>query len=232
LHQIANFKTTSGIPCSNLVTALNDTIPSTIRIQQAREVPDSFHARYDVRSKTYWYRILQTGVCSPFLSRFVHHYPWPLDRSGMSQAARLLEGRHDFTSFAAVADYGVREPDSANRDMEDDPNADLSGDQRIANKGPIQRSGTQSTTRPSGSMIRTISSSNMLWKPRTSMLIYQVSGNGFLHHMVRNIVGTLIKVGRGRLTPGDMASILCARDRTKAGPTAPAKGLCLMKVEY
>jgi tRNA pseudouridine38-40 synthase len=64
------------------------------------------------------------------------------------------------------------------------------------------------------------------------MLIYEIGGNGFLHHMVRNVVGTLVEVGRGKLAPQDLARILEARDRTRAGPTAPAQGLCLVKVEY
>jgi len=64
------------------------------------------------------------------------------------------------------------------------------------------------------------------------MLIYEVKGSGFLHHMVRNIVGTLMEVGRGRLAPADVTRILAARDRTLAGPTAPAQGLCLVEVEY
>ncbi len=50
--------------------------------------------------------------------------------------------------------------------------------------------------------------------------------------MVRNIVGTLIEIGRGKFTPGTMKQLLKAKDRTKAGPTAPAHGLCLMKVRY
>ena len=62
-HQVANFRTTSRIPCSNLVTALNDLIAPTVRVKKAWEVRDTFHARYDVRAKTYWYRILQTPIC-------------------------------------------------------------------------------------------------------------------------------------------------------------------------
>ena len=50
--------------------------------------------------------------------------------------------------------------------------------------------------------------------------------------MVRNIVGTLMEVGRGKLEPSDIIRILKARDRTMAGPTAPAQGLCLVRVEY
>ena len=57
-------------------------------------------------------------------------------------------------------------------------------------------------------------------------------GTGFLQNMVRILTGTLLEVGYGRLTPEDMDRILEARDRRKAGPTAPAAGLCLMKVDY
>jgi tRNA pseudouridine38-40 synthase len=64
------------------------------------------------------------------------------------------------------------------------------------------------------------------------MLIYEVSGTGFLHHMVRNMVGTLMEVGVGKLEPGGIIRILKARDRTMAGATAPARGLCLVEVEY
>ena len=79
---------------------------------------------------------------------------------------------------------------------------------------------------------RTLFASRMLWRPRTSTLVYEVRGNGFLHHMVRNIAGTLIEVGRGKVKPQDILKILNARDRTRAGPTAPASGLCLIRVEY
>jgi tRNA pseudouridine38-40 synthase len=63
-------------------------------------------------------------------------------------------------------------------------------------------------------------------------LVYRVSGNGFLHHMVRNLVGTFLQVGKGTLKPGEIQRILDARDRSAAGATAPASGLYLVKVEY
>jgi tRNA pseudouridine38-40 synthase len=59
-----------------------------------------------------------------------------------------------------------------------------------------------------------------------------VSGNGFLYKMVRNIVGTLIEIGRGRWGPGRIDEILKTRDRGLGGPTAPPGGLCLLHVEY
>jgi len=59
-----------------------------------------------------------------------------------------------------------------------------------------------------------------------------VTANSFLYHMVRNIAGTLIEIGRGKLPPESLKKILQAKDRKQAGPTAPAAGLCLMKVKY
>ncbi len=59
-----------------------------------------------------------------------------------------------------------------------------------------------------------------------------VEGDGFLYRMVRNLVGTLTEVGRGHRTPEWVAEVLEAKDRTAAGPCAPAKGLCLMEVRY
>ena len=81
-------------------------------------------------------------------------------------------------------------------------------------------------------MVRTIFASRILVRRRPPLLIYEVRGGGFLHHMVRNIVGTLLQVGRGAMEPTDINTILEARDRSRAGPTAPAQGLCLWKVEY
>jgi tRNA pseudouridine38-40 synthase len=212
LNQVANFKTDCPIPCENLVKALNDAFPPTVRIKEAREVPDKFHARYDVRAKTYRYRILQAPICPPFLCRFVHHHPYPLDRRRMAGAARWLVGEHDFTSFAGEVGEGSALP--------------LWPSQAGAQRAPLpRREGTPS-------MVRRIYQSGVLWRPRTSMLIYEVRGSGFLHHMVRNIVGTLLEVGRGKLTPEDVVRILEARDRRLAGPTAPPQGLCLMQVEY
>lgn len=63
-------------------------------------------------------------------------------------------------------------------------------------------------------------------------LRFTVHGNGFLYNMVRIMVGTLLKVGRGELSPQDIPLILESKDRTKAGETVPARGLCLMEVRY
>jgi len=83
---------------------------------------------------------------------------------------------------------------------------------------------------PEGSRVRTLYTSNLMQQEQE--LVYTVRGSGFLHRMVRNIVGTLMEIGKGNLRPEDVPRILEARDRTAAGPTAPAKGLWLVSVEY
>jgi len=78
--------------------------------------------------------------------------------------------------------------------------------------------------------VRTIYSS--AWESRGEELIYTVRGNGFLHHMVRNLVGTMLLVGKGTNTPADVERILAAKNRSQTGPTAAANGLYLVSVEY
>jgi tRNA pseudouridine38-40 synthase len=80
------------------------------------------------------------------------------------------------------------------------------------------------------SNVRRIFSSN--WERQGDQFVYTVKGSGFLHHMVRNLVGTLILVGKGTLQTEDVTRILEARDRSAAGATAPAGGLYLVGVEY
>ena len=82
----------------------------------------------------------------------------------------------------------------------------------------------------SPSNIRTIFSSD--WRRSGEELIYTVRGNGFLHHMVRNLVGTFLLAGKGTLNSADLAAIIESRDRSRAGATAPASGLILLGVEF
>jgi tRNA pseudouridine38-40 synthase len=210
LAQVATFQTTSPIPAENWIKALNDILPSAIRVLAVTEVAPDFHARKSARAKTYRYRMYRGAICPPFLARYVWHYPFPLDEVAMAQSAALVIGEHDFTSFAAV---------------------DPERSERIAIGEILNHGGHGGTRGKTGeSNVRTIFSS--VWMREGDDLIYTVRGNGFLHHMVRNLVGTFLLVGKGTLTRDDLSAILALHNRSAAGPTAPANGLYLVDVEY
>jgi tRNA pseudouridine38-40 synthase len=92
-----------------------------------------------------------------------------------------------------------------------------------------ERGRDDATASLSGNVRRVFSSH---WERQGDEFVYTVKGSGFLHHMVRNLVGTFILVGKGTLQPGDITRILEARNRSAAGATAPASGLYLVNVEY
>lgn len=82
------------------------------------------------------------------------------------------------------------------------------------------------------STVRTIYALEVAKEDAEEKIRIRVQGNGFLYNMVRILVGTLLEVGKGAVPPGDMGDIIASCDRAQAGPTAPAKGLRLMKIEY
>ena len=71
-----------------------------------------------------------------------------------------------------------------------------------------------------------------VWEHRDDVLRFEIEANAFLRGMVRGIVGTLLWVGRGKISPDRFEEILRSRDRAKAGPSAAARGLCLVRVDY
>ena len=100
--QVAAFSLENPIPPENLKRAINRLLPPAIRILSVEAVAESFHPRFDAMAKTYEYRIFRGEVCDPFVWRFVHHHPYPLDVACMQAIAPLFEGEHDFTAFAAA----------------------------------------------------------------------------------------------------------------------------------
>ncbi len=216
MAQVASFLLHAPIPPQNLQRAFNRTLPPAIRVLDACVVPGSFHARHSAIAKTYEYRVFRGAICPPFLARYVYSYPLPMDVELLEKSARLFEGEHDFQSFAAS------DPDLAHREG-------LEQTDSAAESAPA--------TPPHvvhGSTVRRIYSSS--WDGRQAdtgeMLVYRVRGSGFLHHMVRNLVGTMLDVARGYLRLEDIPEILAAQSRAAAGPTAPARGLFLYSVEY
>jgi tRNA pseudouridine38-40 synthase len=222
LAQVASVQLESPIPEKNLVIALNDVLPPSVRVNSVQAVPNSFHARHSAKAKTYRYRIYRGDICPPFLARYVYHDPYPMDEEAVIRAAEQVVGTHDFTSFAAS------DPARSARTAQiittpPWPTEGQNGAPLVGDEDDDSHSGKITN-------VRTIHSS--LWARTKDELIYTVRGDGFLHHMVRNLVGTFLLVGKGSLKIGDVPAILEARKRSAAGPTAAACGLYLVSVEY
>ncbi|MEN8181403.1 MAG: tRNA pseudouridine(38-40) synthase TruA [Myxococcota bacterium] len=98
-------------------------------------------------------------------------------------------------------------------------------------RGTWDFSSFQASGSSPGSAVRTLRRLELSGSPGGEIVL-EFEGNGFLRHMVRNLVGTLLEVGRGRRVPDSLPAVLAARDRAAAGPTAAARGLSLIRVIY
>lgn len=214
--QVASFTVDAPIPPANFHRALNRALPQSIRVLSIEHALPGFHARHSALRKTYEYRIHPIGsICSPMLAPYVWACPFALDFANLEEAAIAILGTHDFTSFSAS------DPDLATRTL-------LIEQTQIGNPGPeLSDLPSKNAVSPA---TRTIYQS--AWHEEDGILIYRVTGSGFLHHMVRNLVGTFVEAGCGRIPVDSIPAILQARDRSAAGPTAPARGLFLVEVEY
>jgi tRNA pseudouridine38-40 synthase len=226
--QVASVAIENPIPLANLALALNDVLPPQIRVLLIENATPEFHARASAHAKTYRYRIFRGSLCPPFLARYVYHHPWPLDEMMMMQAAPQVIGEHDFTSFAAVdpEKSKIQHPFAPLR-----AGSDTETQRENLRIGILDLGVKPSATQPAQGNVRRIFGSDF-FRDRDE-LIYTVRGNGFLHHMVRNLVGAFLLVGKGTLNPDDLGAILDARRRSaNPGATAPARGLYLLGVEY
>jgi tRNA pseudouridine38-40 synthase len=201
--------------------AANSRLPPAVRIVAAEEVDPAFHARYGARSKTYWYRILNRARLDPFQRAYAWHVAEALDPSSMQTAARALEGRHDFAAFQArgtAARTSEREVLAIKISTTEDTE-DTGGKSILRTKSlrvPCVLRGGEFEANSVGGRLVTV----------------EITGAGFLRHMVRIIVGSLVEIGRGRRAAAWLAEVQASRDRTLAGPTAPPHGLFLASVAY
>ena len=187
LGQVATFQSTPSLDLVQFQHNLNSVLPSDIAIHAISEVSDTFHPRYDARSRTYQYRILNRPYPSAIQARYSWYIPYPLDQEAMHAAATLLIGHHNLRLF--------RERTSVER-----------------------------------TPWRTVMHSTICREH--DFLVYTVEARSFLRHMVRNIVGTLVDVGRGALSTDEFAAVFAAHDRSRAGLNAPPQGLFLVAVRY
>jgi len=205
LGQVASCRIDHQLPVAQLAAALNAMLPVDIRVLEVVEVGDTFHARYGARLKTYRYLLLNSAVVSPFERRYVWHVPQPLDVGAMAAGAGYLEGEQDFAAMRAAGS---------------------------ATRTTVRRL-TAATVRQSTSA-EVVGGSLALRSDGGPgrIIVFEFTGTGFLRHMIRNAVGTLVEIGLGKRGPAWMAEVLASGDRAQAGPTAPAQGLFLVSVGY
>ena len=188
LGQVVHFDLAREFPPETVRDALNFHMkPHPVAVREAALAPTDFHARFSAKSRSYVYRIANRRARLALDFGRKWWVPAPLDADAMAEAAKVLVGRHDFTTFRAAlcqAQSPVKTLDvlTAERAGED--------------------------------------------------IVISARARSFLHHQVRNMVGTLRLVGEGKWTAADVRSALDARDRAKGGPTAPACGLYLVEVGY
>ena len=208
LAQVASFSLDTPIPPANFHLALNRALPPAIRILTLEQAPEDFHARHSARRKTYEYRIFpnRTSPLSNSLPRICSPMlaPYVWDCHLPLDLSILQQAAQHIIGTHDFTSFAAVDPDLTTRKPE-------------ASESEL-------------TAIRTIHHST--WHQQDNLLIYRVTGTGFLHHMVRNLVGTFAEVGTGRIPPNSIPQILAACNRNAAGPTAPARGLFLVEVLY
>ena len=206
LGQVASVRAATAHDPVVIRRALNAMLPGDVRVLAVEEAPDGFHARYGAAGKCYEYRIWQGQVQPPFVRAWSWHVAQRLDVEAMDRAVRALEGTHDFSAFQSSGSgvaSAVRTVTRA-RVARRDAGGDLTG----GGAAPGARDGDG------------------------HLVVVQLEADGFLRHMVRAVVGTLVEVGEGRRPVASLPALVASRDRGAAGPTAPAHGLVLVRVAY
>lgn len=207
LGQVANFRTESRIELSGLMRGLNSLLPKDVRVLGLNEVPEEFDSRRWAKSRIYRYIIVKCEVALPFARNYVWHITNDLDIEAMKRAGSVFLGTHDFSSFAGSEEATGR------RDRGEKGRYSGSKIREVLNFSIRDGVGSQGLT-------------------PLEFIEITIEANAFLRHMVRNIVGTIIEIGRGKRDADGIIEILEVKDRSKAGATAPPFGLYLMEVKY
>lgn len=223
LGQIATFRTASRIPSAQLAQAISANLPRSICVRRSATAPDGFHPRKSALRKRYEYRFRSDFFRAPLQDRFWTHLAYKVDVTKMHDAAKKLLGTHDFRGFASRSgDYG---PDfdfkrtvthlEFLRPAWDDPFGVGSG-----GLGPAAGFSTDE-----GRLTEDGRGFGGAW-------ILRIEADGFLHNMIRAIMGTLFLIGRGKEPESLLDRVLADGERADAGPTAPPQGLCLIHIYY
>jgi|GEM_PF-19845 len=228
---ICNFHTQSTLDPQIVKRALNAKLPKDIVVLDAEYATDDFHSRYDVKGKTYVYQVLNSVERDPFLQNYAYHVKTPLDVGNMNLAAAKFVGEFDFRAFTTSS--CLRELGLPKRPREADVLGKRSGNGESELFGRFLSENEQSgVCRDDGQEKNTVRVITDCFVEKTdNLVVITVTGQSFLHNMVRIIAGTIIKVGQGKLAPDDIPRIIESGQRANAGVTAPAKGLFLNEVK-
>jgi tRNA pseudouridine38-40 synthase len=186
-HQVIHFDASAERSGRNWLKGANSSLPDSISILWAEQVPESFHARFSATSRTYRYVMHASSARPAVLSQGVTWVRYPLNTELMQEACQYLLGEQDFSAFRGA--------------------------------------GCQSN-----SPFRNITSASVV--KIGQLIVFEVSANAFVLHMVRNMVGSLLEVGFGRQKPQWIAGLLAGKDRCKSAATALPNGLYLVDVDY
>lgn len=260
LGNVAVFDTTSRIPAEKFSYALNQRMPEDIVIQSSKQVADDFHPRHCDCRKTYEYDILNRTFPLPAYRNTAYFLYGTLNIEAMRRACQAFLGEHDFASFCAagaqvqttvrkiyslevecrpLTEAGTPVPPASGEAVNaaDGKHGEqvqqvqsASGEMLNAAAGESDEQVQQAQPESGETAIPAAGGANA--GSADQLLTIRVKGNGFLYNMVRIIAGTLVEVGRGHIKPEEVAGIIAAKDRAKAGPTAPARGLRLVEIEY
>lgn len=260
LGNVAVFDTTSRIPAEKFSYALNQRLPEDIVIQSSKQVADDFHPRHCDCRKTYEYDILNRTFPLPAYRNTAYFLYGTLNIEAMRRACQAFLGEHDFASFCAagaqvqttvrkiyslevecrpLTEAGTPVPPASGEAVNaaDGKHGEqvqqaqsASGEMLNAAAGESDEQVKQAQPESGETAIPAAGGVNA--GSADQLLTIRVKGNGFLYNMVRIIAGTLVEVGRGHIKPEEIAGIIAAKDRAKAGSTAPARGLRLVEIEY
>lgn len=164
---------------------LNALLPGSIVIRNLIAMPAEAHSRFDAISREYRYYIALRK--DPFMQDRSYFYPFTLDIEKLQQAAAIIRGYEDFTSFS--------------------------------------KKGSQAKTM----QCRILQSE---WGEEEGCLVYKVEANRFLRGMVRGLTGTMLQVGRGKITVAEFEDVIRLKDATRADFSVPGQGLFLQKVNF
>ena len=214
LGQVASAELTCAHDATIIARGVNAQLPDEVRVTAVEEAAPDFHARYRARSKTYRYLLRNAPLVSPFERAYVWHLQEPLDVDAIRAAVGAVPGTHDFAAFQSTgSDVGSTVRTMTRSAFFTDP-----GRVPWLGRTPWGAADEYDHARHPGTT--------------DALLVYEIEGDGFLRHMVRALVGTLVEIGRGGRSPASLAALLAGGTRTQAGPSAPAQGLFLVRVDY